>query len=83
MSVFFMDLCLQSAFHFFWELELNQDVLMNFSKHLSFNVSSFESSEKIVKGNNSSDPCQITLGQKLQFLELFILPIYTRFLTLN
>lgn len=38
--------------------------------------SSFESSEKIVSGNNNDDdPCQVTLGQELQFTELFTLPI--------
>lgn len=47
--------------------------------------SSFKSSEKIVNDNNNNndDPCQVTLGQTLQFSELFILPIYTRFLTLT
>lgn len=34
--VFFVDLCL--LFHFFWDLELNQDVFVNFFEHLSSNV---------------------------------------------
>lgn len=49
----------------------------------SLNFSFFSSSKRMLNNNNDKLLCQITLSQEIEFVDIFILPIYASFITLN